>query len=92
MSAAASPRGRPSPIRSGLEVDIDWQRRAGITGLSTHVIFVSRSGYSDSILIGDNVAPVQEIFGASGNVLVHLVSAYAEQTLLDKRSTLRSGK
>ena len=76
----------------GLEVDIDWQRRAGITGLSTHVIFVSRSGYSDSILIGDSVAPVQEIYGASGNVLVHLVSAYAEQTLLDKRVDIAVGQ
>ncbi len=76
----------------GLEVDIDWQRRAGITGLSTHVIFVSRSGYSDSILIGDSVAPVQEIYGASGNVLVHLVSAYAEQTLLDKRLDIAVGQ
>jgi porin len=76
----------------GLELDIDWQRRAGITGLSTHVIFVSRSGYSDSLLIGDNVAPVQEIYGASGNVLVHLVSAYAEQTLLDKRLDIAIGQ
>jgi porin len=76
----------------GLEVDIDWQRRAGITGLSTHVIFVNRSGYSDSLLIGDNVAPVQEIYGASGNVLVHLVSAYAEETLLDKRLDIAIGQ
>jgi porin len=76
----------------GLELDIDWQRRAGITGLSTHVIFVSRSGYSDSLLIGDNIAPVQEIYGASGNVLVHLVSAYAEQTLLDKRLDIAIGQ
>jgi porin len=76
----------------GLGVDIDWQRRAGITGLSTHVIFVSRSGYSDSLLIGDNVAPVQEIYGASGNVVAHLVSAYAEQTLLDKRVDIAIGQ
>lgn len=78
--------------QAGLEFDIDWQRRAGITGLSSHVIFVSRSGYSDSLLIGDNVAPVQEIYGASGNVLVHLVSAYAEETLLDKRLDIAIGQ
>ncbi len=76
----------------GLGIDIDWQRRAGITGLSTHVIFVSRSGYSESILIGDSVAPVQEIYGASGNVLVHLVSAYAEQTLLGNRLDIAAGQ
>jgi porin len=85
-------RGATFANQVGLEADIDWQRRAGITGLSTHVIFVSRSGYSDSILIGDSVAPVQEIFGASGNVLVHLVSAYAEQTLLDKRLDIAVGQ
>jgi porin len=85
-------RGATFANQVGLGVDIDWQRRAGITGLSTHVIFVSRSGYSDSILIGDSVAPVQEIFGASGNVLVHLVSAYAEQTLLDKRVDIAVGQ
>ena len=85
-------RGATFANQAGLEVDIDWQRRAGITGLSTHVIFVSRSGYSDSILIGDSVAPVQEIYGASGNVLVHLVSAYAEQTLLDKRLDIAVGQ
>jgi len=78
--------------QAGLEFDIDWQRRAGITGLSSHVVFVSRSGYSDSLLIGDNVAPVQEIYGASGNVLVHLVSAYAEETLLDKRLDIAIGQ
>ena len=76
----------------GLGVDIDWQRLAGITGLSTHVIFVNRSGDNDSILFGDNVSPVQEIFGAGGNVVVHLVSAYAEQTLLDKRLDIAAGQ
>jgi porin len=85
-------RGATFANQVGLGVDIDWQRRAGITGLSTHVVFVSRSGYSDSILIGDSVAPVQEIFGASGNVLAHLVSAYAEQTLLDKRVDIAVGQ
>jgi porin len=85
-------RGATFANQVGLEVDIDWQRRAGITGLSTHVIFVSRSGYSDSILIGDSVAPVQEIYGASGNVVAHLVSAYAEQTLLDKRVDIAIGQ
>ncbi len=85
-------RGATFANQLGLEIDIDWQRRAGITGLSSHVIFVNRSGYSDSLLIGDNVAPVQEIYGASGNVLVHLVSAYAEETLLDNRIDIAVGQ
>ncbi len=32
----------------GFEADIDWQRLAGIMGLSTHVIIVNRSGNNDS--------------------------------------------
>ena len=55
--------------------DIDWQRLAGITGLSTHTIIVNRNGSSDSALFGDNLLPVQEIFGSGGNVALHLVSA-----------------
>jgi porin len=85
-------QGATSANQVAFEADIDWQRLAGITGLSTHVIFVNRSGYSDSLLIGDNVAPVQEIYGASGNVLVHLVSAYAEQTLFGGRLDIAGGQ
>jgi porin len=85
-------QGVTSANQVAFEADIDWQRLAGLTGLSTHVIFVNRSGYSDSLLIGDNVAPVQEIYGASGNVLVHLVSAYAELTLLDGRIDIAAGQ
>ena len=85
-------QGATSANQVAFEADIDWQRLAGVTGLSTHVIFVNRSGYSDSILLGDSVAPVQEIYGASGNVLVHLVSAYAELTLLDQRLDIAAGQ
>jgi porin len=85
-------QGATSANQIAFETDIDWQRLAGIPGLSTHVIFVNRSGYSDSILIGDNVAPVQEIYGASGNVVVHLVSAYAEQTMLGGRLDIAIGQ
>ena len=92
MSAAATPGGRPLPIRWVSGSTSIGSAALELTGLSTHVIFVSRSGYSDSILIGDSVAPVQEIYGASGNVLVHLVSAYAEQTLLDKRVDIAVGQ
>lgn len=65
----------------GFEADTDWQRLAGMVGLSSHVIIVNRSGSSDSHLFGDNFLPVQEVYGSGGDVAVHLVSAYAEQTL-----------
>ena len=47
----------------GLYNDINWERLAGIVGLSTHIIIVSRSGNSDSALFGDHLLPVQEIYG-----------------------------
>jgi porin len=67
----------------GLEADVNWERLAGINGLSTHVIAVERSGSSDSHVFGDNLLPVQEIYGSGGDVAVHLVSAYAQETLFD---------
>lgn len=72
--------------------DIDWQRLAGITGLSTHTVIVNRSGSSDSALFGDNLLPVQEIFGSGGNVALHLVSFYARERLFDDRLDIAVGR
>jgi porin len=71
-------QGTTSANQVGLETDIDWQRLAGLTGFSTHVIVVNRSGGNLSHEFGDNVSPVQEIYGAGGSVVAHLVSAYGE--------------
>ena len=76
----------------GFQADINWERLAQITGLSTHVIIVNRSGSSDSRVFGDNLLPVQEIYGSGGNVVLHLVSVYAEETLLDGRLDVAAGR
>jgi porin len=76
----------------GFNVDINWERLAGITGLSTHVIMVNRSGSNDSALFGDHLLPVQEVYGSGGDVAVHLVSAYAQETLLDHRLDIAVGR
>ena len=76
----------------GFGADIDWQRLAGIPGFSTQVIIVNRSGANDSTLFGDRLLPVQEIYGAGGNVALHLVSAYAQEKLLDGRIDLAAGR
>ena len=76
----------------GFEADIDWQRLAGVTGFSSHMIIVNRSGANDSTLFGDNLLPVQEIYGSGGNVALHLVSIYAEEKLLDGRVDLAAGR
>lgn len=66
----------------GFEADLDWAKLAGLDGFSTHTVLVNRSGSSDSGLFGDNLLPVQEIFGSGGDVGVHFVYTYAEQKLL----------
>lgn len=76
----------------GLANDINWERLAGLTGLSTHIVVVDRSGSSDSQLFGDNLLPVQEIYGSGGDVIVHLVSAYAQETLFDQRLDISAGR
>jgi porin len=72
--------------------DIDWQRLAGITGFSTHTIIVNRNGSNDSTLFGDNLLPVQEIYGSGGNVALHLVSAYAQERLFNDRLDIAVGR
>jgi porin len=76
----------------GLNVDIDWGLMAGLAGLTTHAIFVNRSGASDSHLFGDNFLPVQEIFGSGGDVAVHLVSIYTEQSLFGGEFDVAMGR
>jgi porin len=75
-----------------LNADINWERLAGITGLSTHLIIVNRSGSSDSKLFGDNLLPVQEIYGSGGDVALHLVSLYAEETLFNHALDIELGR
>jgi porin len=76
----------------GFSTDINWERLAGVTGLSTHTIIVNRSGASDSKLFGDNLLPVQEIYGSGGNVALHLVSAFVQETLYDGRLDVELGR
>ena len=85
-------RGSTFASQIGFSTDINWERLAGITGLSTHTIMVNRSGASDSHSFGDNLMPVQEIYGSGGNVAVHLVSAYAQETLYHSQLDVALGR
>jgi porin len=76
----------------GIQNDINWERLAGLTGLSTHIVLVNHSGSSDSHVFGDNLSPVQEIYGSGGDAAVHLVSAYAQETLFDKKLDVAAGR
>ena len=76
----------------GIEADVDWAKLAGLNGFSTHTVIVNRSGSSDSGLFGDNLEPVQEIYGSGGNTAIHLVYAYGEQSLANGRVDLAAGR
>ena len=74
-----------------LEVDIDWQKLAGITGFATHFVAVNRAGSNASEGFGDNLLPAQEIFGAGGSVAFHFVYLYGEETLLHGALDIAAG-
>ncbi len=76
----------------GFEADVDWGKLAGLNGFSTHTVIVNRSGSSDSGLFGDNLEPVQEIYGAGGNTALHFVYAYGEQSLANGGIDLAAGR
>jgi porin len=85
-------RGATFANQIGIDLDINWERFAGITGFSTHGIVVNRSGASDSVLFGDRLLPVQEVYGAGGDVGVHLASFYGEETLFNGLVDIAAGR
>lgn len=76
----------------GFEADIDWNKLANIPGLTTHVVIVNRQGSNVGTNFGDGLNQVQEIYGAGGDVGIHLVYAYAEESLLDGRLDIAGGR
>ena len=75
-----------------IEWDQDWDVLAGLRGFQTHAIAVGRYGIPASRIFGDNIEPSQEIYGAGGNVAIHLVFAYAEETLAHGRFNVAAGR
>ena len=64
----------------GFQLDIDWDKLAGITGFSTHLNIVHRSGRNlSSDYIGDNVIQAQEIYGAGFGTALRDVWLYGEE-------------
>jgi len=86
-------RGVDYADQKGVEVDIDWEKLAGITGFSTHTVLINRAGRNTSAdYIGDNVIQAQEIYGAAFDMAVRLVHFYGEQKLWDGRVDLAAGR
>ena len=61
--------------------DIDWERLAGLSGVSTHIVLASGYGAPTSRKFGDHLTPSQATYGGVGNVVIHLVSAYIERSM-----------
>ncbi|GGC20053.1 carbohydrate porin [Asaia siamensis] len=61
--------------------DIDWERLAGLSGVSTHIVLASGYGTPTSRKFGDHLTPSQATYGGVGNVVIHLVSAYIERSM-----------
>ncbi|MDQ2801637.1 MAG: carbohydrate porin [Pseudomonadota bacterium] len=79
-------RGADYAHQIGLQADIDWEKLAGIAGLSTHTIIINRAGRNASTdYVGDSVIQAQEIYGAGFDQAVNLVWFYAEEKLLHDR-------
>ena len=89
----SGPRGGSSNAgQYAFEVDTDWEKLANLTGLTTHFLMVGRYGIPISRQFGDELNPSQEIYGAGGNVVSHLVYAYAEETLAHGRLDVAAGR
>jgi len=76
----------------GFEADIDFEKMAGLRGLSFHTVLVNRQGTNVGTAFGDNLNQVQEIYGAGGNTVVHLVYAYLEQSFAKGRVDIAVGR
>ncbi len=76
----------------GFEADVDWNKLAGIPGLSTHLVLINREGSNDGAAAGDNIIQSQEVYGAGGDVVVHFVYLYAEESLLNGRVDIAVGR
>jgi|GEM_PF-6503142 len=74
-------RGATNAGQVGFLTNMDWERLAGWTGFSTHTALIARYGTTATRLFGDKLSQSQEIAGSGGNVVVHLVYFYGEETL-----------
>ncbi len=73
-------------------VNVNWEQLIGLRGFSTHSIIVGRYGTTANRMFGDWLNHASEDYGGGGNVVVHLVMAYGEETLLGGRLSIAAGR
>lgn len=71
---------------------VDWEQLAGMKGFMTHMTTVGRYGTTANRMFGDWLAHSSEIYGGGGNVVVHLVSLYGEESLYRGRLLIAGGR
>jgi len=85
-------QGASNAGQYSLGLHMDWEKLVGLKGFATHAIFTGRYGTTANRMFGDWLAHSSEIFGGGGNVVVHLVMAYGEETLAGGHLSLAAGR
>ncbi|QDH17701.1 carbohydrate porin [Swingsia samuiensis] len=75
-----------------MQLDLNWEKLAGLRGFATHMITVGRYGTTANRMFGDWLNHASEDYGGGGNVVVHLVYMYGEETLLGGRLAIAAGR
>ncbi|KGB22693.1 carbohydrate porin [Acetobacter pomorum] len=79
----------------GVELDVDWGKLTNadiMKGFWTHMMVVNGHGRNLSTdYIGDSLGGVQQIYGARGNVVAHLVYLYGEHAFLHNHIDISAG-
>lgn len=79
----------------GVELDVDWGKLTNtdlFKNFWTHMMVVNGHGRNLSTdYIGDSIGGVQQIYGARGNVVAHLVYLYAEKSFLHNHLDISAG-
>ncbi|MBB2205030.1 carbohydrate porin [Gluconacetobacter takamatsuzukensis] len=85
-------QGASNAGQYAVQLDVDWEKLAGLDGFATHMITIGRYGTTANRMFGDWLNHASEVYGGGGNVVVHLVYAYGEETLLGGRIAIAAGR
>lgn len=85
-------QGASNAGQYAMQLDINWEKLAGLRGFATHMITVGRYGTTANRMFGDWLNHASEDYGGGGNVVVHLVYMYGEETLYGGRLAIAAGR
>ncbi|MCO6158854.1 carbohydrate porin [Asaia lannensis] len=85
-------QGSSNAGQYALSLNVDWERIAHIRGFATHMVVTGRYGTPANRMFGDWLNHSSEIYGGGGNVVVHLVMAYGEETLYGGKLSIAAGR